>query len=331
MDTSFTIGSGLDSSPYAIHSYSDNKILLSGSFTSYNNQTSSQKIILLGFENKVVNFLDYNGDIIATQSVIHGTTVTPPAALTREGYTFTGWSPADLTNITANTNFVAQYSINQYTLTFDSNGGSAVAPITQDFSSAIVAPANPTRVGYTFTGWSPALPVTMPAANVIYTAQYTQNPTTESNNGNSTSNGISYTCKDTKATNYSAFGRHKPSLCKYGSTTTPTESNPFGGTQCPSNQLITDNMKNGDTNDVYSSYNKGKVTQISILQAHINRLLQDKYTQAAGPVDNYFRSKTKQGVERIQRKLNQLLPNMKPLVIDGIVGPFTKEAINMSC
>jgi uncharacterized delta-60 repeat protein len=147
---------------------------------------------------------------------------------------------------------------------------------------------------------------------------------------------VNYVCKDPKATNYESFGRHKPSLCKYSSTTTtpvttPTTDNPFGGEQCPSNQLITDNMKNGDTNGVYSSYNKGKVTQISILQAHINRLLKDEYTQAAGPVDDFYRSKTKQGVERIQRKLNQLLPTMKPLVIDGIVGPFTKKAINMSC
>jgi lysozyme family protein len=114
-------------------------------------------------------------------------------------------------------------------------------------------------------------------------------------------------------------------------TVTPTESNPFGGTQCPSNQLITDNMKNGDTNGVYSSYNQGTVTQVSILQAHINRILGNEYTQAAGPVDNYFRSKTKLGVERLQTKLNQLLPTMKPLVIDGIVGTYTKKAINMSC
>jgi uncharacterized delta-60 repeat protein len=146
---------------------------------------------------------------------------------------------------------------------------------------------------------------------------------------------VNYVCKDPQATNYESFGRHKPSLCKYSSTTTtpvtPTTDNPFGGEQCPSNLLITDNMKNGDTNGVYSSYNKGKITQVSILQAHINRLLKDEYTQAAGPVDDFYRSKTKLGVERIQRKLNQLLPNMKPLVIDGIVGPFTKKAINMSC
>jgi lysozyme family protein len=91
-------------------------------------------------------------------------------------------------------------------------------------------------------------------------------------------------------------------------------------------------MKNGDTNGVYSSYNQGVVTEISILQAHINRLLADEYTQAAGPVDDYFRSLTHLGVERIQIKLNQLLQGqITPLVIDGIVGRYTKAAINMSC
>jgi uncharacterized delta-60 repeat protein len=154
---------------------------------------------------------------------------------------------------------------------------------------------------------------------------------TPSSSGGSSSSSTTYVCKDPNATNYSSFGRHKASLCRYGTTTPVTTDNPFGGEQCPSNLLITDNMKNGDTNGVYSSYNQGKVTQVSILQAHINRLLKDEYTQAAGPVDDYFRSLTKQGVERIQKKLNQLLPTMKPLVIDGIVGPFTKKAINMSC
>ena len=91
-------------------------------------------------------------------------------------------------------------------------------------------------------------------------------------------------------------------------------------------------MRNGDTDGRYSSYNQGTVTQIKLLQTHMNRLLQDDYgNQASGPIDGYFRSLTKLGVERLQKKLNQLLPTMKPLVIDGVVGPFTKSAINSSC
>lgn len=50
----------------------------------------------------------------------------------------------------------------EYTLTFDSDGGSAVAPIVDLFGSTITPPADPTKEGYTFTGWSPSLPATMP-------------------------------------------------------------------------------------------------------------------------------------------------------------------------
>jgi hypothetical protein len=153
--------------------------------------------------------------------------------------------------------------------------------------------------------------------------------------------GIRYVCKDTKAINYSYFGRHKASLCKYKENAgddkkediiKPTEQNPFNGRLCSEDRIIHDFMKYGDTNGKYSSYNNGIVTEISILQSHINRLLKDEYgEQAAGPVDIWFRSKTKEGVRRLQKRLNQLLPNMVPLVIDGIVGPFTREAINHSC
>ena len=62
-----------------------------------------------------------------------------------------------------------------YTLTFDTNGGSAIAPITQDYGTAITAPADPTKTGYTFAGWTPAIPSTMPAENMTVTAQWRYN------------------------------------------------------------------------------------------------------------------------------------------------------------
>jgi hypothetical protein len=171
------------------------------------------------------------------------------------------------------------------------------------------------------------------------TGSYTiPNPSSSGSSGGS----VKFICKDETASNYNSsnFGRHRQSRCEYDegtgttvTTTTPTESNPFGGELCPSHLIITNNMKDGDTNGVYSSYNQGVITEISILQAHINRLLEGEYgTQAAGPVDIWYRSKTKRGVERLQIKLNQLLyGKITPLAIDGIVGPFTKGAINMSC
>ena len=109
-------------------------------------------------------------DIIITQD--YGTPITAPT-LTREGYTFKGWDkeipetmPAE--NITVK----AQWEINQYTITFDTNGGSEIAPITQDYGTEITAPDNPTRKGYTFKGWDKEIPKTMPAENITVKAQW---------------------------------------------------------------------------------------------------------------------------------------------------------------
>ena len=118
-------------------------------------------------------------DITITQD--YGTPITAPT-LTREGYTFKGWDkeipetmPAE--NITVK----AQWEINQYTITFDTNGGSEIAPITQDYGTEITAPDNPTRKGYTFKGWDKEIPETMPAENITITARWkdTEKPTGE--------------------------------------------------------------------------------------------------------------------------------------------------------
>ncbi|HQM84212.1 MAG TPA: InlB B-repeat-containing protein, partial [bacterium] len=121
-----------------------------------------------------VTFKDWNGDTLKTETVDHGSDATAPADPAREGYTFSSWD-ADYTNVTANLTVNAQYTINQYTITFDSAGGSAVDAITQDYGTVVTAPADPTRTGYTFNGWSPAVPATMQAENITLTAQWTIN------------------------------------------------------------------------------------------------------------------------------------------------------------
>ncbi len=122
------------------------------------------------------------GSEIAPITQDYGTEITAPDNPTRKGYTFKGWDkeipktmPAE--NITVK----AQWEINQYTITFDTNGGSEIAPITQDYGTEITAPDNPTRKGYTFKGWDKEIPKTMPAENITITARWkdTEKPTGE--------------------------------------------------------------------------------------------------------------------------------------------------------
>ena len=112
----------------------------------------------------------------------YGTQITAPADPTREGYTFIGWDKAIPATMPAGDMTIkAQWRINQYTITFDTDGGSTVAPITQDYGTAITAPADPTRGGYTFIGWDKAIPATMPAGDMTITAKWkdSEKPTGE--------------------------------------------------------------------------------------------------------------------------------------------------------
>ena len=129
-----------------------------------------------------ITFDTNGGSEIAPITQDYGTEITAPDKPTRKGYTFKGWNkeipetmPAE--NITVK----AQWEINQYTITFDTNGGSKIAPITQDYGTEITAPDNPTRKGYTFKGWDKEIPETMPAENITITARWkdTEKPTGE--------------------------------------------------------------------------------------------------------------------------------------------------------
>ena len=129
-----------------------------------------------------ITFDTAGGSEITPITQDYDTAITAPADPTREGYTFIGWDKAIPTTMPAeNMTVTAQWEINQYTITFDTAGGSEIAPITQDYGTAITAPADPTREGYTFIGWDKAIPTTMPAENMTVTAQWkdTEKPTGE--------------------------------------------------------------------------------------------------------------------------------------------------------
>ena len=119
-----------------------------------------------------VTFKDWNGTVLKTQQVQYGGAATAPANPTRTGYTFTGWDKA-FTNVTANLVVTAQYSTNTYTVTFKDWNGTVLKTQQVQYGGAATAPANPTRVGYTFTGWDKAF--TNVTANLVVTAQYSTN------------------------------------------------------------------------------------------------------------------------------------------------------------
>lgn len=104
------------------------------------------------------------------------------ALFTRTGYTQVGWATVDggekvygLDDVYTKNEALTLYpvwSTNKYTITFDTAGGSEIAPITQDYGTAITAPADPTREGYTFIGWDTEIPKTMPAENITLKARW---------------------------------------------------------------------------------------------------------------------------------------------------------------
>ena len=127
-----------------------------------------------------------------TESKRHNVALTLRGALfTRTGYTQVGWATVDggekvygLDAVYTQNEALTLYPVwntNQYTITFDTNGGSEIAPITQDYGTNITAPAAPTREGYTFMGWDKEIPTTMPAENMTITAQWkdSEKPTGE--------------------------------------------------------------------------------------------------------------------------------------------------------
>ncbi|MDY0266435.1 MAG: InlB B-repeat-containing protein, partial [Methanimicrococcus sp.] len=132
-----------------------------------------------------VQFLDEEGTVIGTaQTIDYNNKATAPENQTKTGYTFTGWNNTtgveglyskteiDATAVTADVTYQAVFEINNYTITFDSAGGSSVDPIKQNYNTEVTAPAEPTKTGYTFDGWDKTIPTTMPAENITITAKW---------------------------------------------------------------------------------------------------------------------------------------------------------------
>ncbi|WP_214626762.1 InlB B-repeat-containing protein [Paenibacillus agaridevorans] len=149
-----------------------------------------------------VSFESNGGSAVESATVEHGDTVEAPEAPTRTGYAFGGWyTDEELTEpyvfttvVTGNVTLYAKWTINVYTMSFESNGGSIVEPVTVKHGDTMEAPEAPTRTGYAFGGWytdeeltEPYVFTTVVTGNVTLYAKWTISVYTvsfESNGGN---------------------------------------------------------------------------------------------------------------------------------------------------
>ncbi|MBU1142882.1 MAG: InlB B-repeat-containing protein, partial [Firmicutes bacterium] len=148
---------------------------------------------------KTISFETNGGSAVTAITEEVGSVVTAPTAPTRMGYSFDGWysDVALTTSYTFSTmpsddfTLYAKWTINNYTITFNSNDGSAVANITAAYLTAVTAPTAPTKLGHTFGGWYSDVALTtsytfstMPAENITLYAKWTANQYTITFNSN---------------------------------------------------------------------------------------------------------------------------------------------------
>ncbi|GAB4546835.1 MAG: hypothetical protein Fur002_22250 [Anaerolineales bacterium] len=151
-----------------------------------------------------ISFIENGGSAVTDITDDYGANVSTPTDPTKTGYTFGGWySDAGLTSAytfstmpLGGVTLYAKWTINQYTISFIENGGSAVADITDDYGANVSTPTDPTKTGYTFGGWysdagltSAYTFSTMPLDGVTLYAKWTINQYTVTYNGNGNTGG----------------------------------------------------------------------------------------------------------------------------------------------
>ena len=120
------------------------------------------------------------GTVSGSGTYLHGDTAMVEAT-PAVGYYFNNWSGVELNDslqhspslaleVTAKLKLIAHFGIMQYTISFDTDGGSEVAAITQDYNTKITAPADPQKEGFRFRGWSMDIPERMPAEDLTIKA-----------------------------------------------------------------------------------------------------------------------------------------------------------------
>lgn len=123
-----------------------------------------------------------DGSVVKTMLFNHGdATKAPDTASTKEGYVFTGWKQLDGTAMpekaTGDLTLYAQYEPATFTVSFDSDGGSAVPSEDHKADEEINSFPTPTKdnaifVGWTYNGQRISYPFTMPASNITLKAAW---------------------------------------------------------------------------------------------------------------------------------------------------------------
>ena len=134
-----------------------------------------------------LTFESNGGSVIPSFTINYGDNLNI-LTTTKVGHSFVGWytdvgltQSFTLTTMPAtNLTLYAKWTINQYTITFETNGGSSIASITGDYGDAVSVPSDPTREGYTFNGWyadvnlteATTVPNTIPSENQSFYSKW---------------------------------------------------------------------------------------------------------------------------------------------------------------
>ena len=114
-----------------------------------------------------------DGEVFKSSHVEFGSAITPETPPTKEGYTFSGWSEIPETMPASDVTISGTFTPNKYKLTYTVDG-EEYKTAEVDCGAAITPEDNPTKEGYTFSGWSD-IPTTMPASDVTVTGTFTIN------------------------------------------------------------------------------------------------------------------------------------------------------------
>ena len=114
-----------------------------------------------------------DGNVLSSGELAEGDSLAAPVA-EKIGYTFNGWTPEFAGTMPAeNVTYEAQWTVNQYTMTFVLGNGENDVVKNLDYGTAIEAPV-PAKLGHTFIGWNP-VPATVPADSMTFYAQWKRN------------------------------------------------------------------------------------------------------------------------------------------------------------